>query len=156
MMKRQPLAELHADDPALRQRSPYAAFLLSLCLLAALPLVEGDPSVSTTIDAVGRAVAFLWGFCLLAGSMLALVGVFFPTRSWRVTWDILLVEMAGAILVGGGALFYTYEFYNAVGLPGHRFTIAITAAFGLASLWRVVQIVIRLRWIRRTILRRFP
>lgn len=136
------------DDPLYSQKNPHQTFLLIFGLYAAIPLLFGKSSGSGALDAaVDHAVLFTWGAILLAGSAFALVGEFWPGR----TYFALVLERTGVALVGTGALFYVTVLLATTDWNNTRYLVSVIAAYAVSCVWRVFQITRRLAWLRRII-----
>lgn len=145
-MKTLPIERPTLDDPLYSQKNPHQTFLLVLSLFSAAPLLFGGSTGSATLDAhLGTFTVLMWGVCLLFGSLVALIGEFWPGH----TWTALVLERAGLGLVGAGAAIYSFVVFTTV--PDARFAVSITAAYAASCLWRVGQITRRLRWLRALI-----
>lgn len=146
-MKSIPVNRPTFDDPLYSQKNPYQTFLLVLSLYASAPLLAGRSAGSSALDeALNHATFITWGLCLLVGSLITLLGEFWPGH----TWNGLVLERTGIGLVGLGALVYSVVvFFNVH--TDVRYVVGVTAAYGLSCAWRVVQITRRLRWIRALI-----
>lgn len=147
-LKNLPINRPTLDDPLYSQKNPHQTFLLVFSLYAAAPLLTGRSAGSAVLSEVlNQATLVTWGLCLLIGSLVALVGEFWPGR----TWDGLVLERTGVGLVGLGALLYSGVVFFTVD-SDTRYVVGVTTAYGLSCVWRVAQITKRLRWIRSLIL----
>lgn len=142
-MKSLPITRPTLDDPIYSQKNPHQAFLLFYSMVVSIPVILGGPSGSGSLSAeYGHLGVVAWAICLLVGSLLAGIGEF-----WRGhTWDGLVVEAGGLVLlVVGGAIF---SFALAAQGSDARNVALLTASYAGACLWRVCQIIKRLRWLR--------
>lgn len=132
------------DQPYVPPKNPFQTFLLVFATITSLPLIEGNSGSRILEIALDDLTVTLWGWCLLIGSTLSLIGMWTPNRH-RIFG--LNLERAGMILTGGAALIYAYVVYEAALRPVDvRYALAIQLAFGFACLWRVLQITRALRW----------
>ena len=133
-------------DPLYSQRNPHQLFLLLLSVAAASQLWNGGAG-SPDLDAAmaGWAVK-VWGSGLLAGSLVALVGMWWPR-----TWTGLVVERTGLVVVAAVAALYAWV----LGTAGSHlwYSVAIHTAYAASCAWRVAQITRRLRWVSAQVVR---
>lgn len=128
-------------DPLAASRHPFEVYLLALSAVSGVPLLFGEPN-SGTIDAeLPREVVAAWGAMLIAGSTLALVGLFW--RGGRAASG-LLMERTGLIGVGGASLVYAATALFSVGTDA-AFSGCITAGFGAACFTQARRIGLRIR-----------
>lgn len=134
------------DDPVYEQKNPYQTALLALCVVASWPLLQGETGSATLERELSEPAVILWGLCLLVGSLIALLGEFWPGR----TWTALVIERSGLMLVGLSALIYAVIVWTSVGGAGAdaAFIVSLTFGWGLACLWKSWQNTVRLRWMR--------
>lgn len=132
------------DDPYVPPQNPFQVFLLVLSLAAALPLIAGDSGSASLERELPDVTVTMWGWALLIGSALALIGLWTPASHALFG---LTVERAGLILVGGAALIYAYVILDAAGTAdGVRYAVAVQSAYGLACGWRCIQLWKAIRW----------
>lgn len=127
--------EVLLEDPLYGQRNPHQAFLIGLSIIASLPLLRGQAQSTLLERELDDRTVILWGCCLLAGSLLALLGEFWPGR----TYVGLVLERGGLGLVGGAAAIYAVVTWGSVGehspaaeLLPWALMCAIPAAAGVA------------------------
>lgn len=143
-MRTLPLPRHALDDPIYAQRNTYQTFLLALSILASFPLLHGDPSSALLARVLPNLTVMVWGWTLLAGSVIALVGQFWPGH----TWTGLVIERAGITLVGAGAAFYAGVVWYSADGHGVAYMVAVTTAYALSCGWRTLQITRRLKWMK--------
>lgn len=114
-------------------RSPLQIFLLVLCILSGLVIVM-DRSDSKVIQEMGEPWASLWGVCLVAGSIIAIVGAF-----WKNKITGMLIERSGTVLLGGASFLWPILAVKIVGLDA-AYPAAVTLMFSFACVWQVVYI----------------
>lgn len=148
-MKSLPIDRPTLDDPIYSQKNPHQVFLLVLSILSAFPLLTNGTSASRALDeSLTPAGVISWGICLMLGSVLALIGEFWPGH----TWNALAVERYGLSLIAvGGLIFICFVWSHNVDLNGVRYVTLLTVAYAGACTWRCVQITRRLRWLGRVI-----
>lgn len=125
-MKTLPITRPTLDDPLYSQKNPYQTFLLVLSVAASLPLLRGHPGSAILERQLSSDAVLLWGLCLLAGSLVALVGEFWPGH----TWVGLIFERAGIGLVAVAALVYATVVWGSVGGTA---AVADVGAWGTAG-----------------------
>lgn len=136
------------SEPFVPPKNPFESFLLFLSLVSSLPLIAGDSGSAALRDRLTPLAVSSWGWCLLVGSAVAMVGIWLPLR-WR--YFGMLLERAGLILVGGAAALYTIVIVGvASDLNAVRYAAAIQTAYAGACFWRVVQISALIHWINQT------
>lgn len=136
------------DDPLYMQKNPHQVFLLVFTLFASTTLLTQGHSPSQVMNAETNPTAqLLWGYCLMVGSLLALVGEFWKGH----TWNALALERSGLMLIGGASALYCLVLYNSPSAVNVEYVVGVTAAYAASCLWRVAQITVRLRWIRQVI-----
>lgn len=129
-------------------RNPFHIFMMVLVFLASIPALAGNAGSASLDQRLDDITVQLWGCALLLGSLLDLIGLMMPRRHRMLG---LLIERSGLILVGGGAVIYAGVIYvNASELSDVRFTAALHLGFGLACVWRAIQVTSARRWARET------
>lgn len=128
--------------------NPFHVFILALSLISSIGLLQGSTG-SQVLDARLSVVDVAgWGFCLAAGSAVALAGVYFYRTRRRLMLGLYL-ERTGLILVGGAAAIYTYVVLHAASdLSDARYACAINLAYAAACFVRVWQDHKAIRWAR--------
>ncbi len=114
-------------DPLEASRHPFETYLLALAAVSSIPRLFGASNSDAVESALHPAIVYMWSVMLLAGSVLALVGLFWPGRSATG----LILERTGLVGVGGAAMIYSTAVIIAAGLGG-AFSFCIIAGFGLA------------------------
>lgn len=132
-----------SDEPYVPPKNPFQVFLLTLGLLQSGPLLQGDAGSALLEAALPDRTVILWGWCLLIGCGVTLVGIWLPIR---VAVFALVLERSGLILVAGAAAIYAYFVWNSADLDEVRYAVAIQIGFSLACVWRCFQITKGLRW----------
>lgn len=133
-------------DPLVPPKNPFESFLLALSLASAIPLCLGAGTSQALEDRLTQPAVEAWGWSLLIGSLIAMIGLFAPAR-WR--FEGLLLERAGLILVCGAATIYTTAILSfAADLDTVRYAAAVQIAYAAACFWRCVQITALMRWFR--------
>lgn len=120
-------------------RHPDEFLLLLLCIVAGVGIVFGDVPEPGTIEAsLPRWAAVLWGYGLLIGPAITIVGISLATTAKR-RLDGLVTEQVGQVVTGGVAAFYgvvlLVEAY-----PASLVSACIVFAFAGARFWRWFQI----------------
>jgi hypothetical protein len=122
-------------DARLSGRHPFEIFALYLAFLTSLPIVLGiTPQPGSIRSALPPWLSFTWATVLLAGSGVAIFGIY-----WRERATGLICEQLGLALVGVGSLIYCACVLYVVG-AGAGFTVAIVGGFGISCLRRYWQI----------------
>jgi hypothetical protein len=147
-------------------RHPFELWSLFVGLVVGTPLLWGAPPPGSTAELLGPVWAPVWGYLLVLGCGLALVGVWWSWWAWLGRyWSRvkpqhttgLLTEQVGLVSVGVATLIFTVGVLAAPateatrgGAYGRVVAAGLIASLGLASLWRAWQI---RRWIQETIRR---
>lgn len=131
-------------DPLVTQRNPFEIYLLVVVgVVATLSLL--GVRVSDAVSSQSGLVVLLWGWSLLAGSILGLTGAALPLKHLGMG---LQLERSGMIFMGAGVLVYAWVVIDSTGMGG-IWAGSTNAAFGLACCTRVYQISRRYRWYHR-------
>src|SRR4051794_14835141 len=96
---------------------PRAIFILSLCVVAGIPLALGGGKPQSIEALMPAWVVVVWGFNLVAGAVTTLIGMGLRTATG------ILLEQVGSVWVGAATVFYG----TAIVLVGGQ-----AAAFGAA------------------------
>ena len=112
-------------DPLRAGKHPFQIYLLTLCVITGLPVVLGIATPASIEESLPEWLVFLWSLCLLIGSAVALIGVYWP----RSLATALTTERIGLALVGTAALVYGPFVWFRLGLDG-LLAGAIIMAFG--------------------------
>lgn len=143
-------------------RHPFELFVLFLGMVSGAPLLFGAPAPGTTTELLGTGLARVWGWILVGGCLVALIGVWWTWwawlgRLWRrvhpAERDGLLIEQVGLVAVAVGTLIYAIGVVLA-DIPedddplARVIPAALVGSLGLACAWRVWQIQ---RWVRAAI-----
>lgn len=132
------------DHPYIPPRNPFQVFLLALSCVVSLGLIQGESGSLLLEEALTDRAVSSWGWALMIGSLLSLVGIWLPDK---VALFALYIERAGMILVGGAAAIYAWVLYSSVGdMSLVAYNLGVQAAFSLACWWRVVQLTRVMRW----------
>jgi hypothetical protein len=126
-------------DARLSGRHPFELFLLALSFISGIPALLGAAPEPGSIESSLPAWAAVgWSVCLVGGSGLALIGIY-----WRQRAAGLILEQLGLAFVGVAALVYAVCIVSVIGATG-VLSAGIVAAFGAACLvrWRQIQRVI--------------
>ena len=143
-------------------RHPFELFVLFLGMVSGAPLLFGAPAPGTTTELLGPGLARVWGWILVGGCLVALIGVWWTWWAWLGRlWhrihpaerDGLLIEQVGLVAVAVGTLIYAIGVILADTPPGtdavaRVIPAALVGALGLACVWRAGQIQ---RWVRAAI-----
>lgn len=122
------------STPAVRYPpDPRALFVLLLCVVVGVPLIFANATPSSIVSQLDDPLVVAWGIMLSGGSLLTLVGAI------RQTPGGVVLEQVGSVALGVACLLYAGAIWVAVGTPG-LVPMAITSAFGAASLWRWGQL----------------
>lgn len=117
-------------DPLQAGRHPFQTYLLTLCLISAVPLLFGITPTSIQAE-LPRWLVIPWGTMLLTGAGSALVG-----SHWRGNYaNALTIERSGLAIVGMPALVFATAIIMYAGWHG-LVSAALTAGFGLSCLRR--------------------
>lgn len=104
----------------------------------------GSPSSITRV--LDEPILIIWGILLSVGSIVALIGIIWP---WRET-TALVVEQIGLIAVAGASLIYAVVLLSQLNsIMGASVLTAFVGGFGIAAIWRAIQIGFRQRAIIR-------
>lgn len=153
---------MNADEVAplnSARRSPFQLFVLIMGVVVGWPLLFGGPTPGSTTELLGPFWARVWGWILVCGCFVALVGVWWTWWGWLGRWlprwrpspsTGLLIEQGGLVAAGAGTLIYVVAVVAAGNATPSRAWIAtgLVLGMGLACFWRVGQIQ---RHIRATI-----
>jgi hypothetical protein len=129
-------------------RHPFQVFILSLCVISGVPIVIGlKPPPGSLQEFVPPLILEVWGFCLVIGALMGLIGA-----AWRDRGNGLIVEQLGLTLVGLACCFYAVILGYYTLDRGGLFSAAITLGFGLSCLVRAWQIQQYLKRVHRVVL----
>lgn len=132
------------DHPYIPPRNPFQVFLLSFGCFISLSLIQGIAGSVILEEALTDRAVTSWGWALMVGSSIALLGLWLPERFALFG---LALERAGMILVGGAAAIYAWVLYDSVDDAGTvSYNLGIQCAFALACFWRAVQLTRVMRW----------
>lgn len=96
-------------------------------------------SIAKILD---QPILTIWSVLLGLGAIVAFVGVIWP---WRET-TALVVEQIGLIAVAGASLIYAVVLISQTEtVKGAPVLTAFVGGFGIAAIWRAIQIVFRMR-----------
>lgn len=126
------------------QRHPFEIFLLIACVAAGIPLLFGAPPPTSISASLPDWARLVWAAFLGGGAVVALVGMSWP----RKTGTGIILEQIGLVAVGNACLFYAACVLVLVGHSG-AFPAGINGAFGIACIWRYVQIELAIRAARK-------
>lgn len=131
---------ISSPAPARRAADPVALMFFAT-LSGAIQLVKDAPAPSIE-DQLGYVFGLFWAGSLLIGGLVSLVGLFLKDENLG-----LLVERAGRIVLGSGALIYAVVliYQNHVKAAA---AVAFFAAFALACAYRVIHITLWLRQVK--------
>lgn len=148
------------DSPQIDSaRHPFELFVLGMGLAIGFPLLFGGPAPGSTAALLGPVWARVWGYLLVLGCMIALVGAWWTWWRWLSRWRPalaglrhdtgLLIEYVGLVAVAAGTGVYAYGVIQADGGGSGRFLpAALVGGFGAAAAFRVWQIN---RWTRHVV-----
>jgi hypothetical protein len=137
-------------------RGPFELFVLGMGLVVGSPLLIGSPAPGTTAELLGPLWSRVWGYVLVVGCLVALIGAWWTWWRWLDRWRPgfhprydtgLLIEQVGLVAVGVGTVIYAVGVMHNGG-PGRLIPAALVGGFGLASWYRAWLIQ---RWVRATI-----
>lgn len=115
-------------DPLHLGRHPFQTYLLILCIVGSLPLLAGHVTAQSVEETLPLWAAIGWGWCLLLGSVLALVGSY-----WRGSFaNALTMERLGLIGASAAAFLYGFIILIVGGLSGGT-AACIILAFAAAA-----------------------
>ena len=124
---------------AMRQqgRSKFETLILLMCIGSGLPLMLGTRPAPTTLEAaLHPAIVQVWGAFLVIGAMVALYG----TWIWKPATTGLIIEEVGLAIVGFPAVIYAFILIAQAGVDKAAVAFAFVFGFGIACLWRYVDI----------------
>jgi hypothetical protein len=122
--------------------------MLALGFVSGVPLLWGAPPPRTAQQLLSPALVHLWGYTLVLGCLVALLGVTWTWWGWLGRWFSrfcptdatgLLIEQLGVLAVGVGAVIYGVGIVVAAA-PGSGLPAGIVLGFGAACFWRWGQI----------------
>lgn len=122
--------------------------MLALGFASGLPLLWGAPPPRTAQQLLSPVLVHLWGYTLVLGCLLALLGVCWTWWGWLgKLWPRfqpadgtgLLIEQLGVLAVGVGTVIYGAGILVA-DQPGSYLAAGIILGFGAACFWRFGQI----------------
>lgn len=121
-----------ADLPS--SRHPFEIFMLVVCVVVGLPILFGNPPPPSVDALMPLWARIIWSVLVAGGALTALIGVALPQRLAGV-----FVEQVGLVAVGVGTVVYALcsFVYNDIQLA---LPAAMILAFGVACLWRWVQL----------------
>lgn len=135
LLRRQAPSTVPYTDPLHAGRHPFQTFMLALVVVSSIPLVFGRVAAGSIEETLPAWAAFAWGFGLLTGAVLALVGSF-----WRGAYDTaLMLERIGLNFAGFAAVVYGLAIPIIGGWRGLT-AAAITLGFGVSCLIRARDI----------------
>lgn len=116
-------------------------FLLALCALSGVTLLAGGPEPGSIEATLPVWAAHTWGGFLAGGSLLAMLGVFWPDHGrWSLT-HALMIERLGLTVLGGAGFVYALAVLVAAG-PGGRLAGGIIGYFTVVCVsraWKIGQ-----------------
>lgn len=112
---------------------PRAVFILSLCVVAGIPLVLGVSKPQSIEELMPAWVVVVWGFNLVAGSVATLIGMSLRTATG------ILMEQVGSVWVGAATLFYGTAIILVGGWAAGA-AAAIVFGWGLSCFFRWAQL----------------
>lgn len=119
--------------------NPFEVFLLTLSLVSSIGLLRGHSGSALLDERLSDFAVTLWGTCLMAGSGLALAGVY-CYRKVDTLMPGLYLERAGLTLVGAAATAYSYVvLQQASDVDGVRWAITVQIAYAAACWFRAWQ-----------------
>jgi protein-S-isoprenylcysteine O-methyltransferase Ste14 len=122
-------------DPFRVGRHPFQRYLLALAVIGSVPLLFGEPTSGSVEASLPEPIVYGWGGILLFGSMIALLGVYWPLKepiTPRSFVTALFLERLGLALVWPTALVYAGIIVLVAGWAG-VLSGAIVAGFGWAA-----------------------
>ncbi len=128
-------------DPLEASRHPFETYLLVLAAVSGIPLAFGEPNSASIEATLPPLLVTGWGVMLVAGSLLALLGLYWRGHSGTG----LLMERAGLVGVGGASLVYAGATILAAPGWSGAFAAAITSGFGVACFAQARRISTRIR-----------
>lgn len=133
--KRVAIAALRSfTTPAARYPAdPRAIFVLSLCIVAGVPLAFADATPGSIAAQLDRVWVVIWGVMLTLGALTTLVGTAKPNA------DGIILEQIGSVAVGGATVVYAGAILTQVHLAG-SVPAAIVLGWGLSCFWRWGQL----------------
>lgn len=112
---------------------PRAVFILSLAIVAALPLIITGARPESIEALLPRWAVVLWGISLLAGAAVTLAGMS------RQTVDGIITEQVGSVLTGFATIIYGVTLFS-VGEVEALLTCSFVWGFGISCFWRWAQL----------------
>lgn len=122
-------------------RSPFEIFMLFACILSGIAGLINPHRVSVIASVLPLWELYIWNAGIITGGFVALIGV------WKSSFASLYVERIGLTLLVGLSFMYVVAI---IALSGFTFGLAVmmTAAFSIACVFRLRQIIVDLRRIR--------
>lgn len=117
-------------------RHPFEIFTLAFSAVIGLPMVfsSGQSPPPSIVAVLPPWAVLAWGAMFSGGALVALIGCLLGHRLEGV-----LIEQVGLVGVGMGCLIYGVAALTTIGAAA-LLPVAVIAGFGLACLWRWVQL----------------
>lgn len=130
-----PLSEVTREG-----REGFEIYVLGLCLLAGIPLLLGKSRPGSIQSLLPEEWQVIWSLFLVGGSLLALIGIFWPNRATG-----LILEQVGMVPTGVAALVYAVVVLIMAGWSG-VIPVAVVGGFGVACFrrwYRIQRVLVR-------------
>lgn len=128
----------------IRSRHPFELLFLGIALLASVSgLASSEVRPGSIQEAVGYIGTLVWYLALLSGALTAITGIF-----WRDRATGLTLEGLGLFVAGLSTIFYGASALIILGGVA-LYSAATLCGYGLAAMWRALQIRHRLVTVTR-------
>lgn len=118
----------------LRLRYPYEVYLLVFSAVSSLPSAVGIQDSPNSISSqLSSFESRVWSISLLAGAIIALAGIFWPTKNAKSQITGLTLEQVGLVLCGFAALIYAFAIFMSVPMATAAVPLGLILGFAFAS-----------------------
>jgi hypothetical protein len=118
-------------EPLRWSRSPIQSFFLVLIALTGL-LIVLNLSDNAITDDMGEPWASIWGICLVVGSLVSLLGSYFPNKLTG-----MFIERSGVLLLGSASALWPILIVIKLGIFRSPFTVVATSIFAVTCFLQV-------------------
>lgn len=118
-------------EPLRWSRSPIQSYFLVIIALTGLLIILNLSDDAITKN-MGEPWASIWGIALMLGSLVALLGSYYPNKLTG-----MFIERSGILLLGGASAIWPIAIVVRLGFFRSPFTVIITAIFAATCFLQV-------------------